>query len=316
MILLTLLAGLSGCESPLRLEGVAQRLNEPIRRSDTFQAATSNGNTIIVVGNQGLVLISNDEGRNWHRSKLPEWPALIDVTACPDGLIAALAIKGQVWTSTDNGSQWQPHAIQTEEAVQSITCDPQNRLWVVGSFSSIFSSGDRGATWKLNSLDEDLILTNIQFLDMNHAVISGEFGTLLTSGNGGETWQRMPQLDDEFYPQAMLFTDPDNGRVVGLGGVVLHTTDGGHTWSKQQSDTIAPLFGIERLGDDLYIVGGEGVLLKLSDERWVRVDHGKSIRQYLRAVLAVGSDKLLVAGQAGALHLLPAGKLTLTASNN
>ncbi len=218
-------------------------------------------------------------------------------------------MEGQVWTSMDDGNEWQSHPIETEEAPQAITCDSENGLWVVGSFSSILSSNDAGKTWALNSLDEDTIFTSIQFLDANNAVISGEFGTLLKSRDGGETWESMPVLKDEFYPQATLFIDADTAWIVGLGGEILHTSDGGNSWAIQQSDTIAPLFGIGRLGSELYVVGGEGVLLKLQNDHWVRLDHGKPIRSYLRAALPLGSDKLLVAGQAGTLYVLSINNL-------
>lgn len=309
IIILFLISSLIGCEAPLQMEGVEQRRSEPVRYSDKLQAATSHGDTIIVVGNQGLILTSNDEGRSWSRNKLPDWPALIDVAACPNGLFAALAVEGQVWISADKGGDWFPHPFKTEEAPQAITCDPQNRLWIVGSFSSILSSSDSGETWKFNSLDEDIILTNIQFLDMQNAVISGEFGTVLKSDDGGDSWQRMPDIKEEFYPHAMYFNDPNSGWLVSLRGQILYTTDGAESWVLQESQTIAPLYGIEKVANDIYIVGGEGIVLKLQGNQWLRINHGKPIRLYLRAVVSIGNDKLLIAGNEGALYVLSASEL-------
>ncbi len=304
---LTMLCIVTGCEAPLELDGVNQRLSEPIRRSDQFQMASANDSVIVAVGNQGLIVTSGDEGENWQRHELPNWPELIDVASCPDNSFAALAAEGQVWVSTNNGEDWTPHAIDSEEAPQSITCDPDNRIWVVGSFSSIFTSDDTGATWELTSLDEDTILTNIQFLDAQNAYISGEFGTLLKTTDGGMTWERLPELKNNFYPQAMHFDDLQTGWIVGLQGQVLHTEDGGEHWALQQADTHAALYGIERAGGELYAVGGEGVVLRNKGQVWTKVDHGKPILLYLRAVLPVGADRMLVAGQAGALYMLPVG---------
>lgn len=301
------LSVLAACEAPLQLDGVEQRLAEPIRRSDQFQAASANDSTIVVVGNQGLVLTSADEGNSWQRSELPDWPALIGVTSCPDGSFAALAAEGLVWVSVDDGASWTPHAIDSEEAPQAISCDPQNRIWVVGSFSSIFWSADTGASWDFTSLDEDLILTNVQFVDAQIAYITGEFGTVLKSTDSGATWERLADLEDSFYPHAMYFEDPDRGWLVGLQGHVLFTADGAQTWSLQPTGTRAPLYGIERAGEDLFAVGGEGTVLRHHGQQWTAIDHGKPILLYLRPVLAVGQDRLLVAGQAGALYVLPVG---------
>lgn len=303
---LVLLVLLNGCEAPLKMDAVEQRLHEPIRRSDQFQMAAANKNAIVVVGNQGLVVTSADEGKSWQRDKLPGWPELIGVTTCPDGAFAALAAEGQVWVSANDGGDWTRYALDSEEAPQAITCDPQNRIWVVGSFSSIFSSADAGVSWETSSMDEDTIFTNIQFVDTQTAFISGEFGTLLKTTDGGLTWVSMPALANDFYPQAMRFADSNRGWIVGLQGQILYTEDGGEHWAVQQTDTHAPIYGIEEAGTKFFAVGGEGMVLQQNNgQQWTTLDHGQAIFLYLRAVLPVGKDKLLVAGQAGALYLLP-----------
>ena len=308
LVALIILLVITGCEAPLQMDAVEKRLNEPIRRSDQFQMASANDSAIVVVGNQGLVLTSTDQGQNWRRNQLAGWPELIGVTSCPDGSFAALAAEGQVWVSSNSGGEWMPHAIDSEEAPQAITCDPGNRIWVVGSFSSIFSSDDAGESWESTSLDEDTILTNIQFLDEQTAFISGEFGTLLQTTDGGLTWVRLPDLEDNFYPQAMFFEDANAGWIVGLQGQILHTEDGGETWVLQRTDTLVPLFGIEKAWGELYAVGGEGTVLRQQGQQWIKLDHAQPIRVYLRAVLPVNKSNLLVAGQAGALYVLPVGE--------
>ena len=298
---------ITACEAPLKLDGVEKRLHEPVRRSDQFQMASANDKAIVVVGNQGLIVTSTDQGQSWHRHELPDWPELIDITSCPDGSFAALATEGQVWISADDGENWKPHDINSEEAPQAITCDPGGRLWVVGSFSSIFSSEDAGGTWATTSLDEDTILTNIQFLDAQTAYISGEFGTMLKTTDGGTSWQRLPELQNSFYPQAMHFENHDSGWILGLQGQILHTEDGGENWTLQTTDTRAPLYGIGKVGNELYVAGGEGTVLQQRGQKWVKMNTGKPILLYLRAVLPVGKDRLLIAGQAGALYVLPVG---------
>jgi len=304
LLLCAAVIAVSACEAPLRLEGVEQRLAEPIRRPDHFQMAAGNGQSIVVVGNQGLIVRSTDQARSWERIELAGWPALIDVAACPDGSYAALAAEGQVWISTDNGRQWQAGPIDSEEAPQAITCDPVNRIWVVGSFSTIFSSEDTGTSWQVTSLDEDIILNNIQFTDAQNGFIAGEFGTLLVTGDAGQNWQRLPDLEGDFYPQTLFFSTPQAGWIAGLEGRILHTRDGGYHWSDEQTETLAPVYGIQKAGDTLYAVGGEGTVLERSGRRWRRVEHGKPVLLYLRAILPAGRDKLLVGGVAGALHVL------------
>jgi photosystem II stability/assembly factor-like uncharacterized protein len=307
VLMLASIAAVGACESPLKLEGVEARMTAPVRRSDMFQAAATNGKALVVVGNHGLVLRSTDDGTTWTRQELTGWPALIDLAECPNGQLAALAAEGQVLVSTDDGQSWTPNAIQTEESPQGIACDHRNWLWVVGSFSTIIASADGGRTWDDKSIGDDIIFTSVQFIDGQNAVIFGEFGSNLRSTDAGETWTPGDPLPNDFYTQDALFTDVSTGWIAGLAGQILHTADGGVTWSLQKTPTLAPIYGMVVVGEGIYAVGGEGVLLRRDGDTWVRVEHGKPVRLLLRVAQAVGNDRLLIGGAGGALHVVPVG---------
>ncbi len=295
---------LAGCESPLRLEGVEAQKAAPIRRSDMFQQAAVSDRTLVVVGTHGLVLRSSDAGGSWLRQELAGWPSLIDVAACPDGRLAALAAESQVLVSTDDGGSWQAHAIPTEESPQAVTCDPANRLWVVGSFSTIIVSDDGGATWDDRSIGEDTILTTIQFIDANRAVVFGEFGTNYRSADGGATWTAGPPLPDGFYAQDAYFSDATTGWVTGLAGQILHTADGGSSWTLEPAETQVPIYAVVQQDGRTFAAGGEGALLERREGSWIRVEHGRTVRQLLRVLQPLAGGRLLIGGAAGALHVV------------
>lgn len=306
MILPLLALSLAACESPLKLDGVDARKQSAIRRNDMFQEAASNGRALVVVGNHGLVLRSTDAGATWQRHEVEGWPSLIDLAACPDGRLAALAAESQVLVSGDDGQSWTAHPIPTEESPQGITCDPSNRLWVVGSFSTIIVSADGGENWDDKSIGEDTIFTTIQFIDAQNAVVLGEFGSNVRSSDGGQTWTVGVPLPNDFYAQAAYFRDPSTGWVAGLAGQIQHTADGGATWALEKTPTLVPVYSIAAIGENIYAVGGEGVLLRRQGEEWVRVEHGQPVRLLLRVLQPVGSDRLLIGGAGGALHVVPA----------
>ncbi|MEZ5562473.1 MAG: YCF48-related protein [Gammaproteobacteria bacterium] len=305
VLMLAAAGALVACESPLNLDGVIATESVPIRRGDLYQDAASSDKVLLVVGNHGLVLRSVDAGTTWSRQEMPGWPSLIDIVACPNGQFAALATEGQVLVSTDEGQTWVSRPIQTEESPQGITCDPRNRLWVVGSFTTIIVSDDAGENWDDHSIGDDTILTTIQFIDADHASIFGEFGFNVHSTDGGETWTPGEPLPDEFYPQDAYFRDLDSGWVAGLAGQIMHTADGGRTWALQDTGTLVPIYSIAGIGADIYAVGGEGTLLRLDGDSWVRVNHGQPARLHLRVVHAAGNDRLLIGGAAGALYAVP-----------
>ncbi|MDP2322691.1 MAG: hypothetical protein Q8N51_01500, partial [Gammaproteobacteria bacterium] len=127
-------------------------------------------------------------------------------------------------------------------------------------------------------------------------------------------------IPDEFYTQDAYFTDVSTGWVAGLAGQIQFTTNGGESWSLEKTPTLAPIYNLTSVGDDIYAVGGEGVVLRRASDHWTLVDHGESIRLLLRVAQPVGNDRLLIGGDAGALHVLPvsggaAPSATAAASN-
>jgi photosystem II stability/assembly factor-like uncharacterized protein len=298
---------LYGCEAPLTMDQVEQAQQRPIHRTDRYQAVARHGLNLVVVGNQGVIIHSSDNGASWQRVELPDWPALIDVSACPNGNFIALAFAPLVFVSTDAGASWTPRPIPTSESPQALTCAPDNKIWVVGAFTNRWASSDAGESWVETTDDEDALLTTVQFFDALNGVITGEFGTVMTTIDGGESWVTHEPLVDEFYPQSAFFKDPKTGWVTGLGGVILHTTDGGESWTEQETETVVPLYGIEQVGKNMYSVGGEGTVLKYDGARWRQFDHGKPIRLYIRAIRALDDTRAIVAGVGGALHIVEVG---------
>ena len=296
---------LAGCEAPLVLDGVEQERERTARRSDRFQQAAANGDTLVVVGNMGVVATSTDRGKSWGREVLPGKPALIDVVVCPDGTFLALDYQRKIWVRDGSGeTSWRGVPVQSEDPPQAMTCDAEGRVWVVGGFSSILHTADLGQTWSSNSLQEDLHFTSVQFVDSSIAYLTGEFGVVVRSSDGGQTWQNLSPLPDEFYPQDAYFQDARTGWVVGLNGTIFRTTDGARTWQRQSVGTDAPLYSIAARDGQLFIVGGNGVVIRGDGRRWALIDHGRPIRFYLRGIVPLQDGKLLVAGGAGALYLV------------
>ena len=299
----------SGCESPLVLDEVEKALQNPIRRTDNFQAISAFQQSIVAVGSGGVILSSQDDGATWQRQQIPSWPSFLDITSCA-GLFAALAFEGEVWLSEDNGLTWSLSRLPTEEAPQAIRCDQSGNLWVVGSFSTISISRDGGASWELSSLDEDIIFTDIQFFDERTAFIAGEFGSLLKTFDNGANWEFMPPMPDEFYPQSMYFEDQDKGWIAGLGGVVLATDDGGESWEVQSTESLLTLYTLAKSNGQLFVTGGEGAIFRFDGNRWLPVDHGRPFRQYLRGIEPLSDERLIVSGPAGVLQIFSIEELT------
>jgi photosystem II stability/assembly factor-like uncharacterized protein len=293
---------LSGCTNQ-KEDGVSAAKSEmSVRRTDQFQAAATNLKKAVVVGGKIIMLLdlqSNDRTR----ITLPDSPALIDVASCADGSFVALDFYRKVWIADSSAANWKPQNITGDWRPLALTCDSQNRIWVVGSFSTIASSADHGASWQTIDFKEDAMFNTVQFVDESHGFITGEFGAVYRTTDGGATWQAENKIPGDFYPYSALFTNATDGYISGLTGVILTTKDAGKTWEKLENPSALPQFGLARLGGDVYSVGINGSMLKLQNRQWLAVKHGAENAPYLRAVLPLGADRLLIAGASGALHI-------------
>ena len=291
---------LTGCEAPLNLDAVERQHSEALQRTDFYQAMASNGETTLIVGNDGVVLRSSDQGTSWQRQPLPTSMSLVDLDVCPDRSFIALSFDNQLWHGNPDASQWRSHSLPSSEQMMATACAPDGSWWTVGSFSTLQHSADQGASWNESSLDEDAILTTLQFIDAEHAVVTGEYGLVYQSRDAGISWEPAGSLPDEFYPHASFFRDLDEGWVGGLNGFIWHTRDGGETWRKQPSGTEAPIFGFVSDGNALYALGENTTVLSLHGSRWQPLATPNQ-PLYLRAGLLVPEQHLLAAGGRGTL---------------
>ena len=93
--------------------------------------------------------------------------------------------------------------------------------------------------------------------------------------------------------------------VSGLSGTILSTSDGGASWQRQLTSTKAPLYGLVGKGGRVFAAGDSGALLQLVDQQWVDVEHKRTARSYYIAMAPMDDKRLLVAGGAGVLSVIP-----------
>lgn len=309
---LLLFFSLFGCEAKLDLAGVNNELAKSSVRTDQYQEMLLNQGAVILVGSQGLVLRSEDQGVTWQRRVVAGKPDFIGLTACPDNTLVALSFDRNLWKSADNGLNWTSHPITTDQDVIDIHCAPDGSYWVTGSRSTLLHSTDGGVSWRESDLGEDAMITFIKFFDGNTGILAGEFGMFYKTTDGGNSWQSVSVIGEELYPLAVYFPDENTGWAGGLGGVIMKTTDGGVTWLRQEVEIPVPVYNFISDGSDIYALADGCSVLALKNERWERMK-SPNAPVYLIGGIVFDNKRLLVAGGWGMLLSLPAEK---TASTN
>ncbi|MGW8462118.1 WD40/YVTN/BNR-like repeat-containing protein [Pseudomonas sp. CLCA07] len=204
-------------------------------------------------------------------------------------------------------------AIQSEKAISGMftgLTSAGKRLVAVGQRGHIFYSDDNGVRWHQAEVPVSSDLVAVQFPSPTQGWAVGHDGIVLHSDNRGETWKR--QLDGRQVGQIMLehfqrqegqqpneallaeaqrivdegadkpfldvwFANDKTGYIVGAFNLIFRTEDGGQNWVPLMDRTDNPgalnFYGIRAIGDDLFIVGEQGLVLKLdpATQRFINI---------------------------------------------
>ena len=177
-----------------------------------------------------------------------------------------------------------PSALVASSALRDVTLAGQ-RLVAVGPRGHILYSDDHGAHWQQAEVPVSADLNAVSFATPELGWAVAHEGVVLHSRDGGGHWQRQldgralaEQLPAASADNALLdvwFSDARNGYAVGVFNLLLRTTDGGAHWQPWLDHSDNPqglhLTSLAAVGDDLYITGEQGLLLKWDGERFSRI---------------------------------------------
>ncbi len=197
--------------------------------ADNSAVEVIDASTIVVVGDMGKIIRSDDGGEHWHTQRSNRFEDLHDVlfTDRLHGLIVGNG--GVVLRSTDGGSRWHPVESATGRALTRIRAASATRMCVVGDSGTILVSNDGGGSWSPSSSGTVQGLYGIAFATESTGIAVGDSGTALRTTDGGETWSPIMLGASEFLSD-VDFSDARNGIIVGNNEITFRTTDAGATW--------------------------------------------------------------------------------------
>ena len=161
------------------------------------------------------------------------------------------------------------------------------RLVVAGQRGHVLYSDD-GKAWVQAEVPVSADLTALHFATEKLGWAVGHEGVVLRSGDGGASWQR--QLDgraigallarqggaaaDAGADKPLLdvwFENDKDGWAVGAFNLILRTEDGGASWTPWSERSDNPkgmhLYAIRPAGGSLFIVGEQGLVLRLDRQK-------------------------------------------------
>lgn len=260
----------------------------------------SNGNALIMVGERGHVLKSEDQGKTWRQiENIPVNIALTKVFSV-NNHVWAVGHDAAVIHSADAGETWELQFYDAELEVPFLSALflDEKKGFVIGAYGTILSTTDSGKNWDEGLVDEELDyhLNDITQGPEGQLYIAAEAGYFFRSMDQGDTWEaiELPYMGSMFGVE----TVGNNVVLFGLRGNVLISEDQGDSWLEISAEKPNNLFGSIQLPDNrVLIVGANGARLIYANQSLKNFSSTDSGDDY-SDVMVLGNQVILV-GETG-----------------
>jgi photosystem II stability/assembly factor-like uncharacterized protein len=231
-------------------------------------AATRAGPRLVAVGDHGVVLLSDDDGKTYRQARaVPTRATLTAVSFADEKNGWAVGHWGAIVHSADGGETWtlQRSDTSVDRPLFSVYFTDAGRGLAVGLWSLLLATADGGKTWNEVKLpappeggkaDRNLFAL---FADGKGSIyIAAERGTVLRSEDRGATWSYLNTgYKGSFWTGCAL--KDGTLLVAGLRGTIYRSTDDSRTWSAASSGTQSSITGLIEDGTKVHAVGLDGV---------------------------------------------------------
>ena len=233
------------------------------------------GQSVIAVGERGLIVRSSDSGQNWQGVATPSHATLTGVSFADANRGWAVGHDGTILTTDDSGGTWtiQSGKIAPDVSFLDVLAVDLRHVIAAGAFGTFYESFDAGRHWNQRTiLDEELHINRLHSGTSGHVFLIGESGTL----------RRSDDLRSGAQALAVGYEGTLNGMVeasgtlivYGLQGHVFRSPDRGDTWTATEG--VPPVLlsaGLHHSSGTVVLAGQARVFLVSRDlgqtfERW------------------------------------------------
>lgn len=298
------------------------------------------GDTLVVAGERGHILYSDDGGAQWNQAEVPVSVTLTSLCFADAHTGWAVGHRGVVLKSTDGGRRWtrQLDGLRLNELVRdavgddarlaaearrfaedgadkpflAVVCTDEHRIAAVGAYGLAVKSSDGGNTWSV--VAELMTASDLRHLNSAVAfeggfVLAGEQGALYRASGD---WTRIEKIAEPTQGSFFDVVVTPAGTLVALGlrGNLFRSGDGGATWTRIDADS--PL----SFGAGAVLADGSVVLLDEAGGIWRGTDDA---RRFVRTevpgafpfsdLVQAHDGRLLAVGARGLKWLEPIGSV-------
>jgi len=219
------------------------------------------GSRLVVVGDRGHILLSDDEGRNWRQVIVPTRAMLTGVSFGDARHGWAVGHDGALLATADGGETW------------------KHQFAGVGV---------------------EVIFFDVFFSDAEHGLVVGAYGKCLLTIDGGQIWEDAAPVPDEMHINQIAPTATDKLYLAGEAGTLLSSTDAHKPWHKYEVPYEGSLFGVLPLGEkSLLTYGLRGHVLVSEDDGASWTERAMPAAVLIMAGIKLKSGVIVLAGAGG-----------------
>ena len=294
------------------------------------------GDRIVVVGERGHILISDDQGLSWQQQPVPTRATLTSIFFVDSANGWAAGHDGIVLRTRDGGLHWQKVYADPEDErpILDLWFHNLDQGYAVGAYGLFLTTEDGGESWEPIDFDPatlkvddvetddtweeepeeeswgiDFHLNQIATTANGRIFVAAEAGNLYRSDDGFRSWLSLPSpYEGSFYGSLPL--SQTNLLAFGLRGHLFRSEDAGGKWQSIDSGTQATLNdGIQLHDGRIALAGQAGTLLISSDEGHSFELHAQANRFSIAKILQAGDGALILVGEHGVQRLNLPGKM-------
>lgn len=315
----------------------AIKVSDP--KNSFLVAVDKAGERIVLAGERGLILFSDDQGRNWTQALVPVSVTLTSVRFADAQYGMATGHGGVVLGTVDGGEHWSllldgrraaqlaleqaqasgdTAAIKDAELLVAEGPDKpfldllvQDRLnaLVVGAYGLVFRTSDGGRNWEplMGRLDNPGLRHFYSIRQRGEQVLLvGEQGLANISSDNGNSFARLAvPYEGSFFTGEIL----PSGELVaaGLKGNVWRSNDGGQSWIPVDTVVNASITDSEVLPDGTLLLSTQaGVFVAMKDNALLPTE--TKLPSPVNAFVSAGQGQLLVLSTDGIRQVDPGVK--------
>lgn len=285
-------------------------------------------NRIIVVGERGHILISEDQGKTWQQQIAPTRATLTSVFFIDPANGWAAGHDSVILQTNDGGRHWREiySDPEDERPILDLWFRNKEHGYAVGAYGLFLETHDGGVHWdpvdfnpatlvlnddtnadpwaeKEEDVWVDFHLNQMAATESGRVFISAEAGNLYRSDDGCRSWLSLPSpYEGSFYGSLPL--NNNSLLLFGLRGHLFYSADAGVNWEELDTGIQATLNDGIRMQDGRIALAGLAGTLLISDDNGRSFElHEQEDRAGIARVVETTDHALILVGEQGVKRL-------------